>query len=60
MIDLLKVEIVKEKNAFKRKWTAREKTLDQLVDSMTGIVGSISGIGVPSMKLEKIKELSMD
>jgi hypothetical protein len=56
----LNEEIVKEKNAFKRKWTAREKTLDQLVDSMTGIVGSISGIGVPSMKLEKIKELSMD
>jgi hypothetical protein len=53
-------EIVKEKNAFKRKWSTREKTLDQLSDSMNGIVGSIIGIGVPSIKLEKIKELSMD
>ena len=56
----LNEEIVKEKNAFKRKWSAREKTLDQLSDSMTGIVGSISGIGVPSIKLEKIKELSLE
>ena len=50
----------KEKNAFKKKWSAREKTLEQLANSMTGIVGSISGIGVQSMKLDKIKELSMD
>ncbi|MAJ84427.1 MAG: hypothetical protein CMQ71_00390 [Gammaproteobacteria bacterium] len=53
-------EMQKEKNAFKKKWSAREKTLEQLANSMTGIVGSISGIGVQSMKLDKIKELSMD
>jgi len=52
-------EMQKEKNAFKRKWASREKLLEQLASSMTGVVGSISGIGVPSLKLEKIKELEL-
>ena len=52
-------EMTKEKKAFKRKWAAREKLLEQLANSMTGVVGSISGIGVPSIKLEKIKELEL-
>ncbi len=55
----LSIEMTKEKNAFKRKWTAREKLLEQLANSMTGVVGSISGIGVPTIKLEKIKELEL-
>ena len=53
-------EMQKEKNAFKKKWSAREKTLEQLSNSMTGIAGSIYGTGVRSIKLDKIKELSMD
>ena len=52
-------EMQKEKNAFKRKWASREKLLEQLASSMTGVVGSISGIGIPSLKLEKIKELEL-
>ena len=55
----LSTEMTKEKNAFKRKWAAREKLLEQLANSMTGVVGSISGIGVPTIKLEKIKELEL-
>lgn len=56
----LKGELTKEQTAFQRKWKAREKLLDQLESSMTGMVGSIEGLGVPSMKLDKIKELTLD
>ena len=56
----LKGELTKEQTAFQRKWKAREKLLDQLESSMTGMVGSIEGLGVPSMKLDKIQELTLD
>ena len=46
--------------SIQRKWKAREKLLDQLESSMTGMVGSIEGLGVPSMKLDKIQELTLD
>ena len=49
-----------EKNAFKTKWNRREKVLDRLVDSITGIVGSIQGTGIESVNLEKIHELKYE
>ena len=51
---------IKEKNAFKTKWNRREKVLDRLVDSITGIVGSIQGTGIESVNLEKIHELKYE
>ena len=56
----LSEEIIKEQKAFKTKWSKRQKVLDQLADSMTGIAGSIQGIGVKSLKLEKMKELTLE
>ena len=56
----LNEEMMKEKNAFKTKWNRREKVLDRLVDSITGIVGSIQGTGIESVNLEKIHELKYE
>ena len=56
----LSAEMSKEQRAFKTKWAKRQKLLDQLLDSMTGIAGSIQGIGTESVSLEKIKELTLD
>lgn len=53
-------EMLKEKNAFKTKWNRREKVLDRLVDSITGVVGSIQGTGIESINLEKIHELKYE
>ncbi len=56
----LQTEMLKEKNAFKTKWNRREKVLNRLQDSITGVVGSVQGIGVKSVSLEKIKELTLE
>ena len=56
----LNEEMIKEKNAFKTKWNRREKVLDKLQDSLTGVVGSIEGIGVDSVSLEKIKQFRLE
>lgn len=53
-------EITKEKNAFKTKWNRRQKVLDRLADSITGVVGSIEGIGVESLSLEKIQQFTLE
>ena len=53
-------EMTKEKNAFKTKWNRRQKVLDRLADSITGVVGSIEGIGVESLSLEKIQQFSLE
>jgi hypothetical protein len=53
-------EMIKEKNAFKTKWNRREKVLERLVDSVTGVVGSIQGTGIESVNLEKIHELKYE
>ena len=53
-------EMIKEKNAFKTKWKRREKVLERLVDSVTGVVGSIQGTGIESVNLEKIHELKYE
>ena len=52
--------MIKEKNAFKTKWKRREKVLERLVDSVTGVVGSIQGTGIESVNLEKIHELKYE
>ena len=56
----LNEEMVKEKNAYKTKWNRREKVLDRLADSITGVVGSIEGIGVESLSLEKIQQFTLE
>jgi len=56
----LNEEMVKEKNAYKTKWNRREKVLDRLADSITGVVGSIEGIGVKSLSLEKIQQFTLE
>lgn len=53
-------EMTKEKNAFKTKWNRRQKVLDRLADSITGVVGSIEGIGVESLSLEKIQQFTLE
>ena len=53
-------EVTKEKNAFKTKWNRRQKVLDRLADSITGVVGSIEGIGVESLSLEKIQQYTLE
>ena len=56
----LSAEMSKERRAFKTKWAKRQTLLDQLLNSMTGIAGSIQGIGAQSLSLEKMKELTLD
>lgn len=56
----LNEEMVKEKNAFKTKWNRREKVLDRLADSLTGVVGSIQGTGIESVSLDKMHELTLE
>tara|TARA_B100000767_G_C19700369_1_gene508126 strand:+ start:182 stop:1084 length:903 start_codon:yes stop_codon:yes gene_type:complete len=53
-------EMIKEKNAFKTKWNRREKVLDSLAGSLTGVVGSIQGIGIESLSLDKIKQFTLE
>lgn len=53
-------EMTKEKNAFKTKWNRRQKVLDRLADSITGVVGSIEGMGVESLSLEKIQQFTLE
>ena len=53
-------QVSKEKRAFERQWKVREKTLDQLMTSIIGIAGSIEASGVPSLTLDKVKEISFD
>ena len=53
-------EMLKEKNAFKTKWNKREKVLDRLADSLTGVVGSIEGLGVEALSLEKIQQFTLE
>ena len=53
-------EMTKEKNAFQTKWNRRQKVLDRLADSITGVVGSIEGIGVESLSLEKIQQFTLE
>ena len=56
----LNQEMEKEKNAFKTKWNRREKVLDRLAASLTGVVGSIQGTGIESLSLEKMHELTVE
>ena len=37
------MKCLKKKMPLKLKWNRREKVLDRLVDSITGVVGSIQG-----------------
>lgn len=53
-------EMLKEKNAFKTKWNKREKVLDRLADSLTGVVGSIEGLGVEALSIEKIQQFTLE
>ena len=53
-------QISTEKRAFERQWKVREKNLDQLMRSIIGIAGSIEASGVPSLTLDKVKEISFD
>ena len=56
----LSVQISTEKRALERQWKVREKNLDQLMRSIIGIAGSIEASGVPSLTLDKVKEISFD
>jgi hypothetical protein len=53
-------QISSEKRSFEKQWKVREKSLDRLMGSITGIAGSIEASGVPSLTLDKVKEISFD
>ena len=49
----LKIQLDKEKRAFKRIWAAREKMLEQAIDSSAALYGDIETIaGEPLLQLD--------
>ena len=53
-------DLLKEKNAMKKIWTAREKQIDKVISNTIGMYGSIRGIAGNAVQTVKALELDYD
>jgi hypothetical protein len=56
----LKKELDAERKAFITKWKARETLIDKMGDSALNMAGTLIGMGVPSVKLEQLTQLTLE
>ena len=56
----MQIDLVKEKNAMKKIWTAREKQIDKVINNTIGMYGSIKGIAGNAVQTVKALELDYD
>lgn len=56
----MQIDLVKEKNAMKKIWTAREKQIDKVINNTIGMYGSIKGIAGNAVQSVKALELDYD
>ena len=53
-------DLLKEKNAMKKIWTAREKQIDKVISNTIGMYGSIRGIAGNAVQTVRALELDYD
>ena len=56
----LKKELDAERKAFTTKWKAKETLIDRTGDSALNMAGVLIGMGVPSVKLEQLTQLTSE